>query len=64
LLDPDRHEAPRDIHIGAGCWIGMNAVILPGVELDEHTVVGAGTVVMQLPTRLVRAGRCAGAIDM
>jgi len=47
LLDPDRHQAPRDIHIGAGCWIGMNAVILPGVELGEHTVVGAGAVVMR-----------------
>ena len=45
LLDPARHEVPRDIHIGANCWIGMNAVILPGVDLGEHTVVGAGAVV-------------------
>ncbi|HCZ3018802.1 TPA: type 8 capsular polysaccharide synthesis protein Cap8J, partial [Staphylococcus aureus] len=26
-------------------WIGMNSVILPGVELGEHTIVGAGSVV-------------------
>ncbi|MBI5154668.1 acyltransferase [Candidatus Poribacteria bacterium] len=37
-------EAPP-IRLGAHCWIGMNAVILPGVALGPHTVVGAGAVV-------------------
>ena len=31
--------------LGKECWIGSNAVILPGVRLGEHTVVGAGAVV-------------------
>lgn len=31
--------------IGDYCWIGMNAVILPGVELGRRTIVGAGSVV-------------------
>lgn len=31
--------------IGDYCWIGMNAVILPGVELGTRTIVGAGSVV-------------------
>jgi len=31
--------------IGRYCWIGMNAVILPDVELGDHTIVGAGSVV-------------------
>ncbi len=44
-LDPDLHLPPADIRIGEKCWIGMNAVILPGVELGPHTVVGAGAVV-------------------
>ncbi len=35
----------KDIVIGDDCWIGMNAVILPGVTLGVHTVVGAGAVV-------------------
>ncbi|GEM_PF-1886954 len=35
----------RPIRIGRHCWIGANAVILPGVELGDHTIVGAGTVV-------------------
>jgi acetyltransferase-like isoleucine patch superfamily enzyme len=33
------------IRLGARCWIGMNAVILPGVVLGENTIVGAGAVV-------------------
>ena len=44
-LDPSRHVPGSDIRIGEKCWIGMNAVILPGVTLGDHTVVGAGAVV-------------------
>lgn len=35
----------EDVIIGEDCWIGMNAVILPGVILGNHTIVGAGAVV-------------------
>ena len=31
--------------IGKYCWIGMNSVILPGVELGDFTKVAAGSVV-------------------
>nr|WP_283244199.1 DapH/DapD/GlmU-related protein [Luoshenia tenuis] len=31
--------------LGEKCWIGMNSVVLPGVTLGPHTVVGAGAVV-------------------
>ncbi len=43
--DPSRHLAGQEVVIGPKCWIGMNAVILPGVTLGENTVVGAGAVV-------------------
>ncbi|SHK61482.1 Hexapeptide repeat of succinyl-transferase [Nocardiopsis flavescens] len=33
------------VSIGAGTWIGANAVILPGVHLGRNSVVAAGTVV-------------------
>jgi len=41
----DRHLPAPPIRIGSYCWIGMNAVVLPGVELGDHTSVGAGSVV-------------------
>ena len=33
------------ITIGNSCFIGMNSILLPGVELGERTIVGAGSVV-------------------
>ena len=44
-FNPDEHLDAQDVVIGAGCWIGMNSVILPGVVLGPKTVVGAGSVV-------------------
>ena len=41
----NEHVSVEPIRIGRYCWIGMNAVILPGVTLGDHTVVGAGAVV-------------------
>lgn len=43
--DLSRHLKGENIIIGDNCWIGMNSVILPGVELGEKTIVGAGSVV-------------------
>lgn len=42
---PDKTLPGRDIVLGPRCWIGMNAVILPGVTLGPQTIVGAGSVV-------------------
>jgi len=33
------------VTIGCDCWIGANAVILPGVSLGDRVIVGAGSVV-------------------
>ena len=43
--NPENHAEAKPVTIGDSCWIGMNSVILPGVSLGEHTVVGAGAVV-------------------
>lgn len=43
--NPNIMMPPEPITIGAACWIGMNAVLLPGVTLGDHTIVGAGAVV-------------------
>jgi acetyltransferase-like isoleucine patch superfamily enzyme len=36
---------PIDVIIGAHCWIGQNAVILPGVSIGKHCIIGANSVV-------------------
>lgn len=33
------------VTIGDSCFIGMRSILLPGVELGDHTIVGAGSVV-------------------
>lgn len=45
LLDYDKHVAAEPIKIGDNCWIGAGSILLPGVELGEHVVVAAGSVV-------------------
>ena len=58
--DPDDYSKllpSPPIRIGRRCWIGMNAVILPGVELGDHVIVGAGAVVTQsFPSNVVIGG--------
>jgi acetyltransferase-like isoleucine patch superfamily enzyme len=45
------------IRIGNRCWIGANAVILPGVSLGDGAVVGAGAVVTRsFPAYVTIAG--------
>ncbi len=40
------HITDKPIHIGNNCWIGTNAIILPGVKITgEYVVIGAGAVV-------------------
>lgn len=64
LGDLEAHGEAKDVVIGQNCWIGMNAVILPGVELANGTVVGAGAVVTKSVTKenVVVAGNPAKAI--
>ena len=33
------------IRLGKDCWLGMNVIVLPGVQLGDRTIVGAGAVV-------------------
>jgi len=45
------------VKIGNDVWIGTNAVILPGVTIGDHSVVGAGSVVISdIPPHSVVAG--------
>lgn len=53
MSDYRKHKKSKVI-IGNYCWIGMNSVILPGVILGDHTIVGAGAVV----TKSFEEGSC------
>ncbi len=43
--DFSRYTEDKPIRIGKDSWLATNSVILPGVELGEHTIVAAGCVV-------------------
>ncbi|RLC47393.1 MAG: acyltransferase [Candidatus Cloacimonadota bacterium] len=45
FYDNTKHIQGKPIKIGKKCWIGMNAIILPEVELGDFVIVGAGSVV-------------------
>lgn len=45
------------VHIGKNCWIGAGAVLVPGVTIGDHVVIGAGSVVTKdLPDNVVAVG--------
>lgn len=45
------------VHIGKNCWIGANAVILPGITIGDNVVGGTGSVVTKdLPDNVVAVG--------
>jgi acetyltransferase-like isoleucine patch superfamily enzyme len=45
FINNDAQVADAPIKIGRFCWLGMGAIVLPGVELGDFTIVGAGSVV-------------------
>lgn len=55
------HEFVRSNHydtrIGQCCFVGANAMILPGITIGDHCVIGAGAVVTQdVPAHSLVAG--------
>lgn len=44
-LNNHNKQVKKTTKIGDYSWIGMNSVILPGVELGKRTIVAAGSVV-------------------
>lgn len=51
---PMRQQAvhTEPVVIGRDVWIGMNAVIHPGVTIGDHSIIGSGSVV----TRSIESG--------
>lgn len=54
---------PRPVRIGRGAFLGLGAIVLPGVTIGENGYVGAGAVVTEdVPDRCVVVGNPARVI--
>ena len=50
------------VRIGKNVWIGAGAIVLPGVTIGDHSVIGAGSVVTKdIPPNVVAVGNVPGA---
>lgn len=61
------HDFSRGIHtdtrIGKRCFVGANAIILPGITIGDEVIIGAGAVVTKdTPSRCIVAGNPAKVI--
>jgi acetyltransferase-like isoleucine patch superfamily enzyme len=45
VINNSIHDPAPPVRIGKFCWIGMNAIVLPGTVLGDFTIVAAGAVV-------------------
>lgn len=47
----------KPVKIGNRCWIGANAIILPGVTIGDNVVIGAGSIVTKdMPSNTIAVG--------
>lgn len=58
-LDPKfrNNIKPKPVIIGKNLWIGSDCTILPGVEIEDGAIIGAGSVVTNnIPRNCIAAG--------
>jgi len=56
-LDDNRVGMPKDVNIGDNVWLGINVIVLKGVTIGEHTIIGANSVVTRdIPANVIAAG--------
>lgn len=60
-LDAERRnkglEYAKPIKVGNNVWVGGNVVVLPGVNIGDNVVIGAGSVVTKdIPSNTVAVG--------
>lgn len=56
-LDDPRSSTPRPIYIEKNVWLGVNVMVMKGVQIGENSVIGAGSVVTKnIPANVIAAG--------
>ena len=56
-LRPRAEQFSLPVRIGDYVWIGANVIILPGVTIGDHSVIGAGSIVTHdIPANVVALG--------
>ncbi len=62
-VSPDQPAKTRPVRIGRNVWIGHRAIILAGVTVGDHAIIGAGAVVTKdVPARTIVAGNPAAPV--
>ena len=57
LKDYRRHIKTVPLKIGDNVWIGMNAVLLPGISIGNNVAIGANAIVTKdLPDNVIAVG--------
>ena len=47
----------REVQIGNDVWLGTRVIVLPGVTIGDHVIVGAGSIVTgDIPKNAIAAG--------
>jgi acetyltransferase-like isoleucine patch superfamily enzyme len=53
----------RNTYVGKSCFIGINVIIMPGIIIGDHVIVGSGAVVTKnIPSNCIAAGNPARVI--
>ncbi len=64
-FNPDKRQnlTPSSVKIGKNVWIGSDCTILPGVEIGDGAIIGAGSVVTKsVPKNTIAVGNPARVI--
>lgn len=62
-VDKSQHIKQNPIVIKKNVWLGVNVIVLPGVEIGENSSIGAGSVVTKsIPANAIAVGNPAKVI--
>lgn len=64
IYDTDFHQVQEsekifqaDVVISKNVWIGQNSIVMPGVTIGDHSVIGANSVVTKdIPAKVIAVG--------